>query len=69
MATITPNMLAGEIARKWPETLKVFARYKMDLRCGGVHALEFAAQKHGFNLERMLEELNAVLGAAPAQAQ
>jgi iron-sulfur cluster repair protein YtfE (RIC family) len=41
----------------------------MDLRCGGVHALEFAAQKHGFNLEQMLAELNAVLSTAPAQAQ
>ena len=69
MVTITRNMKAGEIARKWPETLKVFARYKLDFRCGGVHALEFAAQKHGFNLEQMLQELNAVLSTASAQAR
>jgi iron-sulfur cluster repair protein YtfE (RIC family) len=69
MATITLDMKAGDIVRRWPETLKVFARYKLDLRCGGVHALEFAAQKHGFNLEQMLEKLNAVLSAALAQAQ
>jgi iron-sulfur cluster repair protein YtfE (RIC family) len=69
MATITPDMKAGDIARRWPETMKVFARYSLDLRCGGVHPLEFAAQKHGFNLEKMLEELNAVLSSAPVQAR
>ncbi len=65
MATITADMTAGEVARTWPQTMKVFARYKLDLSCGGRHALQFAAKKHGFDLERFLEELNAEIASAP----
>jgi iron-sulfur cluster repair protein YtfE (RIC family) len=36
------------------------------LNCGGKHTLEFAARKHGFNLEKMLQELNAAITSAPA---
>ena len=59
MAAITPDMKVGEIVRNWPGTLKVFRSRGLDLKCGGVHSLAFAAGKHGFNLETMLEELNA----------
>ncbi len=65
MTAITPDMKVGDIARTWPETMKVFARYKLDLCCGGVHPLAYAAQRHGFDLETILSELNAsVVGAA-----
>jgi iron-sulfur cluster repair protein YtfE (RIC family) len=63
MAVITGSMKVGDVARTWPETMKVFARYKLDLCCGGVHPLEFVAQKHGFELEQILQELNAVVEA------
>lgn len=66
MQTITPDMKVGDIARIWPETLPVFARYKLDLCCGGAHALDFVASKHGFSLEKILAELNAVLRTAAA---
>jgi len=66
--TITPEMKVGDIARLWPQTMKVFARYRLDLCCGGAHPLEFVAKKHGFSLEKVLEELNAVLpSVAPVQ--
>lgn len=61
MAAITPNMKVGDIARIWPETMRIFGRYRLDLCCGGAHALEFVAQKHGFRLEKILEELNMVV--------
>jgi hybrid cluster-associated redox disulfide protein len=61
MATITKDMHVGEIARTWPETRKVFARYGLDLCCGGVHPLEYAAGKHGFDLDQVLAELNAAI--------
>jgi iron-sulfur cluster repair protein YtfE (RIC family) len=65
MATIMPNMKVGDIVRTWPETMKVFASYNLNLHCGGVHSLTYAADKHGFDLETMLAELNAsVAGAA-----
>jgi iron-sulfur cluster repair protein YtfE (RIC family) len=59
MAAITPDMKVGEIVRNWPGTMKVFRSRGLDLKCGGVHSLAFAAGKHGFNLETMLAELNA----------
>jgi|APFre7841882654_1041346.scaffolds.fasta_scaffold1160516_1 hybrid cluster-associated redox disulfide protein len=59
MAAITPDMKVGEIVRIWPETMRVFRSYSLNLHCGGVHTLAFAAGKHGFDLEKFLAELNA----------
>ncbi len=60
---IEATMKVGDIAKVWPETMKVFARYGLDLCCGGVHPLNYAAQKHGFDLQKMLQELNAAVDA------
>jgi iron-sulfur cluster repair protein YtfE (RIC family) len=62
MAIITEDMKVGDIARIWPQTLKIFAHYKVDLCCGSGHTLEFIAQKHGLNLGAILEQLNDVAG-------
>jgi len=64
MTSIARTAKVGDVARAWPETMKVFARYKLDLCCGGVHSLDFVAEKHGLNLETLLRELNEVVGAA-----
>ena len=65
MAAITPEMKVGDIVRIWPETMKVFRSYNLNLHCGGVHSLAYAAQKHGFDLETFLAELHAaVVGTA-----
>jgi hybrid cluster-associated redox disulfide protein len=65
MAAITSEMKVGEIVRNWPETMRVFRSYNLNLHCGGVHSLAFAAEKHGLDLETFLAELNAsVLAAA-----
>lgn len=66
MAIIAADMKAGDVARTWPQTMQVFLRYGLTLNCGGEHTLEFAARKHGFNLEKMLQELNAAITSAPA---
>ncbi|HEV2493640.1 MAG TPA: DUF542 domain-containing protein [Terriglobia bacterium] len=62
MPVITEKMKVGDIARIWPQTMKIFAHYKLDLCCGGAHTLEFVAQKHGLNLGAILEQLNDVAG-------
>jgi hybrid cluster-associated redox disulfide protein len=65
MATITPDMKVGEIVRNWPQTMRVFRSHGLNLQCGGIHSIAFAAGKHGFDLETFLAELNAaVVGAA-----
>ncbi len=66
---IEPTMKVGDIARTWPETMKVFARYRLDLCCGGAHPLNFVAQKHGFSLEKILEELNAAIDVPSVTAK
>jgi regulator of cell morphogenesis and NO signaling len=58
MTAITANDKVGDIARNWPQTMKVFARYKLDLCCGGAHPLAFAAEKHKLDLGQLLGELN-----------
>lgn len=55
---IDPKLKVAEIARLYPKALPVFAKYKLDLCCGGVHPLEFVAQKHGLDLARILQELD-----------
>jgi hybrid cluster-associated redox disulfide protein len=66
MAAITSEMKVGEIVRNWPETMRVFRSYNLNLHCGGVHSLAFAAEKHGLDLETFLAELNASVLAAAA---
>ncbi len=69
MVSASPKMKVGEIARIRPETMRVFARYKIDLCCGGGHSLEFVAHKHGLNLETLLEEINNLLEAGSSVRQ
>ena len=64
MAAITSEMKVREIVRNWPETMRVFRSYNLNLHCGGIHSLAFAAEKHGFDLETFLGELNASVVAA-----
>ena len=64
MAVITSDMKVGEIVRNWPETMQVFKRHGLNLQCGGIHSVAFAAGKHGFDLDTFLAELNAAIGAA-----
>jgi iron-sulfur cluster repair protein YtfE (RIC family) len=64
MAAITSEMKVGEIVRNWPETMRVFRSCNLNLHCGGVHSPAFAAEKHGFDLETFLGELNASVASA-----
>jgi regulator of cell morphogenesis and NO signaling len=64
MAAITSDMKVGEIVRNWPETMRVFRSHNLNLQCGGTHSVAFAADKHGFDLETFLAELNAAASGA-----
>ncbi|MDE2291130.1 MAG: DUF542 domain-containing protein [Elusimicrobia bacterium] len=58
-------MPINEVVTRWPAALAVLARHGLDMCCGGVHPLEFAAKAHGLDLEALLKELDAaVLGPA-----
>jgi uncharacterized protein (DUF2249 family) len=55
--TIAPGDLVGEICRRLPATADVFAKYGLDLCCGGVKPLAVVAAAHGVPLEELITEL------------
>jgi len=63
--TIDPALKVADIARQYPGTLAVFAKYRIDLCCGGQLPLEVVARKHAIDLERLLRELEE---AVPVKA-
>lgn len=54
---IDPRLSVADLSRLYPEILPVFAKYKIDLCCGGRHSLEEVARKHGLDLAKLLLEL------------
>ena len=63
--SIDPRLAVFEIQQRHPAVLPVFAKYKIDLCCGGRHPLEEVAQKHGFDLPHLLIELEEALKTSP----
>jgi regulator of cell morphogenesis and NO signaling len=60
-------MTVQEIWRDHPSALPVFAKYHVDLCCGGRHSLEQVAAKHGLDLDRLLLDLNEATGSHDQQ--
>lgn len=65
MAKVTKEMSIIEIVQNYPESLEVFAKY--GLGCIGCAAarfenLEAGAKVHGVDPEKMVEEINALIG-------
>ena len=64
---INKDMSIGEIVRRYPETLAVFEKFRLDcLECqiADYEALEHGADVHKINVDQLLEELNAVIKKA-----
>ncbi|HXG60074.1 MAG TPA: DUF542 domain-containing protein [Planctomycetota bacterium] len=62
--TLDPSMTAAEIARRYPSALKVFARHRIDLCCGGRKSLAEIARLHGIDLKALIEELLSAIQEA-----
>jgi iron-sulfur cluster repair protein YtfE (RIC family) len=58
---IDPEKTVAELYARHPAGLPVFAKYKIDLCCGGRHSLRTVAEKHGLDLEALLRELEEAL--------
>lgn len=65
MKTIDARMSVLDLSRLHPAVLSVFAKYRIDLCCGGRHSLEEAAAKHQLDLPKLLKELEEALQVAP----
>jgi len=64
---INKDMSIGEIVRRYPETLAVFEKYRLDCfecQIADYEALEHGADVHKINVDQLLEELNAVIKEA-----
>lgn len=49
-----------DVLSRYPGTRAVFARYGLDVCCGGRHTIALAARARGVALDPLLAELNAV---------
>ena len=49
-----------EISKEFPESLKVFRQYHIDLCCGGRLTLAEVARKHGIDLGWLLRDLEKI---------
>ena len=58
-AGITPGMTVNEIIEAAPETVSVFQAWNVDACCGGALPLEIVAERHGFDLAKLLEDLRS----------
>lgn len=57
---ITKNMIINEVVKKYPSTLKVLNKFKVDSCCGGGQSIEKTAAQDKVNLEELLSALNEV---------
>lgn len=58
---IQPNHTVHDVVRAFPQTMPVFAQYRIDLCCGGGKSLEEVARRHGFDLVQLLAQLNSAV--------
>ena len=60
--TITSEMTVNQALERYPATLPVFNRYRVDACCGGAAPLAVAAAAAGVAVEELLAALEAAAG-------
>jgi regulator of cell morphogenesis and NO signaling len=60
---ITPETTVNEAAARFPATLRIFSAHGIDSCCGGAKPLAEVAQRHGLELDDLLDQLREVAGA------
>ena len=66
MAKVTKDMGILEIAQNYPEAIEVFQKYGMGcLGCAAARFenLEAGAKVHGFDVDQMVDDINALIEA------
>jgi len=58
---ITKSMIVNDIIKKYPKTLAVFGKFKIDSCCGGGTSIEIAGKRDGADVDAMVKELNKAI--------
>jgi len=58
---ITKEMIVNDIIKKYPKTLAVFGKFKIDSCCGGGTSIETAGKRDGADVDAMVKELNKLV--------
>lgn len=58
---ITKDMIVNDIIKKYPKTLAVFGKFKIDSCCGGGTSIEIAGKRDGADVDAMVKELNKAI--------
>lgn len=62
---ITKDMIVREVADRWPQTVNVFGKHKVDFCCGGAHSIEQTAQARGCrDVDALVRDLNVAIRAS-----
>jgi iron-sulfur cluster repair protein YtfE (RIC family) len=63
---IKPDMRVNEVIEAYPETIAVFDHWGVDSCCGGARPLSEVAERHGFDLPLLMEQLEGVVTVPPS---
>jgi iron-sulfur cluster repair protein YtfE (RIC family) len=63
-ATPDPGLTVDALMISFPATMPVFNAHGIDICCGAGNSLRVAAERDGADLDRLLADLAAAIGAA-----
>jgi regulator of cell morphogenesis and NO signaling len=55
---ITKDMIINDVIQKYPKTITVFSKFKVDSCCGGGVSIEKTAGMSGVDIDSLLQALN-----------
>lgn len=56
---ITPDMIVKDVITRYPQTVNVFGKHKVDFCCGGAHSIEQTARARGCkDIDDLIIDLN-----------
>ncbi len=67
MAHITEDMVINEVIKRYPDTIAIFNRFRVDACCGGGQAIKVTATRDGVDVPALMAALNSTSRQKRAQ--